>query len=71
MRNLMKCKLIGYGFLVLVTIIETILLGILVGVTQNLPAAYLCMGAFLMIFNGSIWIYAMNYLRTKRALEHR
>lgn len=70
MKNLMKCNLIGYGFLVTVTVIETVLVSLLIGVTHALPFAYICIASLLAIFNLSIWLYAMSYLRTKRALDH-
>lgn len=70
MKNLMKCSLIGYGFLIAVTVIETLLIGLLIGVTHALPAAYICIASLLAVFNGSIWLYAMSYLRTRRALDH-
>lgn len=69
MKNLLKCNILGYAFLAVVTLIEGILLACVVGATYQTLPFYFIFGATVLVFNASIWFFAMKYLKTQQQIH--
>ena len=69
MKSLMKCNVLGYAFLAVVTLIEGLLLACVVGATYQTLPFYFIFGSTVFVFNAAIWFFAMKYNSTRRQMH--
>lgn len=69
MKNLLKCNILGYAFLAMVTLIEGLLLICVVGSTYHTLPFYFIFGATVFVFNAAIWFFAMKYNNTRQQIH--
>lgn len=66
-NTIQKCQLVGYLFLIAITIVEIILLCNILGVSAT--GRIIATIAMVSIFNFSIWSFALKYQIIKRILD--
>lgn len=66
-NSIQKCQLIGYLFLVAITLVEIVLFCNILNVDSI--GRKIAASIIIITFNSSVWIFALKYQTIKRALN--